>query len=64
MFGGRVFQQIVGIPMGSNWTLLLADLFLYSYKTTFIQGLPKKTKNASPILQYHVPLYRGCPFTK
>jgi hypothetical protein len=31
-FGGRVFQQTVGIPMGTNCTPLLADLLLYSYE--------------------------------
>ena len=25
IFGGRVFQRIVGIPMGTNCALLLAD---------------------------------------
>jgi hypothetical protein len=30
-YGGRVFQQTVGIPMGANCAPLLADLFLYSY---------------------------------
>ena len=29
-FGGRVFQQNIGIPMGTNCAPLLADLFLYS----------------------------------
>jgi hypothetical protein len=38
MFGGRVFQQTVGIPMDTNCALLLADLFLYSYEADFIQG--------------------------
>ena len=28
--GGHVFQQTVGIPMGTNCAPLLADLFLYS----------------------------------
>jgi hypothetical protein len=28
MFGGRVFQQTVGIPMGTNCAPLHADLFL------------------------------------
>jgi hypothetical protein len=32
MFGGRFFQQTVGIPVGSNCTLPLADLFHYSYE--------------------------------
>ena len=30
VFGGKVFQQIVGIPMGANCAPLLADIFLYS----------------------------------
>jgi len=30
MFGGRVFQQTVGIPMGTNCAPLFADLFLYA----------------------------------
>ena len=44
IFGGRVFQQTVGIPMGTNCAELLADLFLYSYKAAFIQGLCKKNE--------------------
>jgi hypothetical protein len=40
MFGGRVFQQTVCIPMGTN-CVLLADLFLYSYEADFIQGLAR-----------------------
>jgi hypothetical protein len=42
IFGGRVFQQTVGIPMGTNCAPLLVDLFLYSYEANFIQGLLKK----------------------
>ena len=30
-FGGTLFQQVVGIPMGTNCAPLLADLFLYSW---------------------------------
>ena len=44
MFVGRVFQQTVGIPMGTNCTPLLADLFLCSHKADFIQGLLKKNE--------------------
>jgi hypothetical protein len=29
-FAGALFQQVVGIPMGTNCAPLLADLFLYS----------------------------------
>jgi hypothetical protein len=44
MFGVRVFQQTVVIPMGTNCAPLLADLFLYSYEADFIQGLLKKNE--------------------
>ena len=39
VFGGKVFQQIVGIPMGTNCAPLLADIFLYSYEAEFLQSL-------------------------
>ena len=39
VFAGKVFQQIVGIPMGTNCAPLLADLFLYSYEAEFLQSL-------------------------
>ena len=44
MFGGRVFQQTVDIPTGTNCVPLLADLFLYSYEANFIHGLLKKNE--------------------
>ena len=51
IFGGRVYQQRVDLPMGANCAPILADLFLYSYEADFIQGLLKKNeKEARPIL--------------
>ena len=45
-FGGQIFQQTIGIPMGTNCAPLLADLFLYSYEAEFIQEqLRKGNKN-------------------
>ena len=41
-FGGRIFQQTIGIPMGTNCAPLLADLFLYSYEAEFVQSLVKQ----------------------
>jgi hypothetical protein len=41
IFGGRIFQQTIGIPMGTNCAPLLADLFRYSYEADVIQGLRK-----------------------
>ena len=44
IFGGRVFQQTVGIPIGTNCAPLLTDLFLYSHEVDFKEGLLKKIK--------------------
>ena len=41
-FGGTLFQQVVGIPMGTNCATLLADLFLY--ESEFLQKLVKDKK--------------------
>ena len=38
-FAEKVYQQIVGIPMGTNCAPLLSDIFLYSYEAEFIQSL-------------------------
>jgi hypothetical protein len=43
-FGGTLFQQVVGIPMGTNCAPLLADLVLYSYESEFLQKLVKYKK--------------------
>jgi hypothetical protein len=43
-FGGHVFQQTVGIPMGTNCAPLLAYLFLYSYEAEFPIELEIKVK--------------------
>ena len=43
-FGGQLFQQMVGIPMGTNCAPLLADLFLYSYENEFLDKLIKEGK--------------------
>jgi hypothetical protein len=42
--GGSLFQQVVGIPMGTNCAPLQADLFLYSYESEFLQKLVKYKK--------------------
>ena len=43
-FGGTLFQQVVGIPKATNCAPLLADLFLYSYESEFLQKLVKDKK--------------------
>jgi hypothetical protein len=42
-FGER-FQQVVGIPMGTNFAPLLPDLFVCSYELEFLQNLVKDKK--------------------
>ena len=52
MLGGLVFQQTVGIPMGTNRAPLLVDLFFYSYVRGRLQtGASEEIrKEANPIL--------------
>ena len=40
-FGGRIFQQTIGIPIGTNCAPLLADLFLYLHEADFVRSLNK-----------------------
>ena len=43
--GGRVFQQTIGSPMGTNRAPLLADLFLHSYEADLIADLIQKKEH-------------------
>ena len=43
-FDGMVYQQIVGIPMGTSCAPLIADLFLYCYKRDFMSDLRKSKR--------------------
>ena len=38
-FGGCLFRQVIGIPMGTNCAPLLADLFLYPYESEFLDNM-------------------------
>jgi hypothetical protein len=51
MFGGLVFQQMIGIPIGTNCASLLADLFLNAYKMISFKGFSKIKKE-----NWHKPL--------
>ena len=50
--GGMVYQQIVGIPMGTNYAPLIADLFLYCYERDFMSNL-QKSKRFDPIDKFN-----------
>ena len=38
-FRSKLYRQIVGIPMGTNCVLLVADLFLFCYERDFMLSL-------------------------
>ena len=38
-FGNKLYRQIVGIPMGTNYAPLVADLFLFCYERDFMTSL-------------------------
>ena len=38
-FGSKLYRQIVGIPMGTSCTPLVADLFLFCYERDFMLSL-------------------------
>ena len=40
-FGGRLFRQLIGIPMRTNCAPLLAEFFLYSYENEFLDIMIK-----------------------
>ena len=38
-FGNKLYRQIVGIPMGTDFAPLVADLFLFCYERDFMTPL-------------------------
>ena len=45
VFAGKFFQQIIGIPVGTNCAPLQANLFLYSYEAEFIRPCSRPVRN-------------------
>ena len=43
-FGSKHYRQNVGIPMGTNCALLVADLFLFCYERDFMKSLTKEKR--------------------
>ena len=37
--GTKLYKQVVGIPMGTNFAPLVADLFLFCYERDFMMSL-------------------------
>ena len=38
-FGTKLYRQVVGIPMGTNYAPLVAGLFLFCYESHFMMSL-------------------------
>jgi uncharacterized membrane protein YccF (DUF307 family) len=55
VIGIQIFQYSVGIPMGTNCALLLADLFLLAYGGEFVQKL--KIKENYHVFQPYIQIY-------
>ena len=47
VFWGKVFQKIIGIPMGKHCSPIRADIFLFSFEKEFIQSLLSTKQKAS-----------------
>ena len=45
VFGGKIFRQIIGIPMGTNCAPYLANIFLHMYEVDFIEKLNEEGKH-------------------
>ena len=44
-FGFKLYRQIVGIPMGTECALLVADLFLFCYEGDFMLSLSEDNQS-------------------
>jgi hypothetical protein len=53
VWDNQIFQQTVGIPMGTNCAGLLADLFVYSYEAEYIKKLLHE-KNKPPAVDFNL----------
>ena len=45
-FEGMVYQQILGIPIGTNYAALIMNLFLYCYERDIMSILHKSKQYA------------------
>ncbi len=55
-FGKGVYRQCIGIPMGTNCAVYLANFYLFTYEFDFIKHLLKS--NICPIMLHSLLLVR------
>ena len=44
-FGSKLYSQFVGIPIGTNYAPLVADIFLFCYEIDFMLSLSKDNQS-------------------
>ena len=60
-FAGRIFQQIISIPIGTNCTPLLADLFfILVWGGVCITSPQSRQETRCTTIQFHLQIYRWC----
>jgi hypothetical protein len=55
-FGHGVYRQCIGIPMGTNCVVYLANFYLFTYEFDFIKHLLKS--NTCPVVLHRLSLVR------
>ena len=58
-FGGCLFRQVLGIPMGTNCDPLFTDHFLYSYENKILHNMIRGDHRR--IAKSFNLCYTGCP---
>jgi hypothetical protein len=48
VFGGAVFRQTIGIPMGANHCVYVANLYLLQYERLFFSSLVSAIRGDNP----------------
>ena len=56
--GNRVYKQCVGIPMGTDCALLLANLFLFYYEYNYMKNLIKTNLMLVKKILRHYEVYQ------
>ena len=57
-FGGRLFLQGIGVPMGTKCASMLAHIYLARYELVFLQNLARVMHTYPPDSQLHVTAQR------
>ena len=56
-FGTKLYRQVVGIPMGTDYAPLVADLFLFYYERDFMMSLSDDTQMLLMRLTLHPDIW-------